>query len=351
MTVWVECPNCGGKVGIPDAAPTDMPCPMCKHALLTSRPLERTRRLPSDSVPSWMRPWGYAFTIIGGLAFVAGVIEEYSASRNPSMIAVIVGGLLNPIFFIGFPLGIYWVCRSKKSYPLAAIASGKPDSTVPCEELEHPLAAIASGKPDSTVPCEELEHPLAAIASGKPDSTVPCEVRDHPCKVDWVRQIKSDAINAYYKYGEFVTFVAMLAFVSLGIFFLSGIVNKSDKADGGTQQSGTGSSSHATSAQVGMRAFAVEVNEQPAVSEEETQDVIVAARDFKEEEILKPDMVRLVRVAKKNVPIGAFSSFKDIVDRWVKTAMLEGDPIVDRKLVCRQPSIDGLISGSHIRER
>ncbi len=28
MTVWLECPNCGGKVGIPDAAPTDMTCPM-----------------------------------------------------------------------------------------------------------------------------------------------------------------------------------------------------------------------------------------------------------------------------------------------------------------------------------
>jgi len=85
------------QVEIPDAAPSDFPCPMCKYALMTSRPLERTRRLPSDSAPSWMRPWGYAFTIIGGLAFAVGVIREYSASRNPPMVAVIVGGLLNPI--------------------------------------------------------------------------------------------------------------------------------------------------------------------------------------------------------------------------------------------------------------
>ena len=118
MTVWVECPNCGGKVGIPDAAPTDIPCPTCKYALLTSRPLERTRRLPNDSAPSWMRPWGYAFTIIGGLAFAAGVIDEYSASRDPPMVAVIVGGLLNSIFFIGLPLGVYWLRRSKKIIPL-----------------------------------------------------------------------------------------------------------------------------------------------------------------------------------------------------------------------------------------
>ena len=118
--------------------PRISPCPMCKYALLTSRPLERTRRLPSDSAPTWMRPWGYAFTIIGGLALASGVIGEYSASRNPPMVAVIVSGLLNPIFFIGFPLGVYWVRRSKKAHPLAAIDSGKPDSTVPCEEQEQP---------------------------------------------------------------------------------------------------------------------------------------------------------------------------------------------------------------------
>ncbi len=47
-------------------------------------------------------------------------------------------GPCNPVFFIGFPLGIYWLRRSKKSHPLAAIASGKPGSTVPCEELEQP---------------------------------------------------------------------------------------------------------------------------------------------------------------------------------------------------------------------
>ena len=67
------------------------------------------------------------------------------------------------------------------------------------------------------------------------------------------------------------------------------------------------------------------------VAEEETQEILVAARDFKEEEILKPDMVKLMRMAKA-VPPGAFSSFKDVEDRWVKTTMLEGDPIIEKKL-------------------
>ena len=70
----------------------------------------------------------------------------------------------------------------------------------------------------------------------------------------------------------------------------------------------------------------------PAAAEEESQEILVAARDFKEEEILKPDMVKTVRMSKSAVPVGAFSSFKDVEERWVKTTMLEGDPIVDKKL-------------------
>ena len=67
-------------------------------------------------------------------------------------------------------------------------------------------------------------------------------------------------------------------------------------------------------------------------AEEESQEILIAARDFKEEEILKPDMVKTMRTSKSAVPVGAFSSSKDVEERWVKTTMLEGDPIVDKKL-------------------
>src|SRR5271157_5081097 len=70
----------------------------------------------------------------------------------------------------------------------------------------------------------------------------------------------------------------------------------------------------------------------PAAPEEESQEILIAARDFKEEEILKADMVKTARTSKSAVPVGAFSSFKDVEERWVKTTMLEGDPIVDKKL-------------------
>jgi pilus assembly protein CpaB len=69
----------------------------------------------------------------------------------------------------------------------------------------------------------------------------------------------------------------------------------------------------------------------PAV-QEETQEILVAARDFREEEILKADMVKTTRTSKSAVPAGAFTSFDEVAERWVKTAMLEGDPIIDKKL-------------------
>ena len=67
----------------------------------------------------------------------------------------------------------------------------------------------------------------------------------------------------------------------------------------------------------------------------ETQDVLVAVQDFKVEEVLKPDTVKVVRMPKAAVPAGAFSSAKDVEDRWVQIGILEGEPIIDRKLAPR----------------
>ncbi len=65
---------------------------------------------------------------------------------------------------------------------------------------------------------------------------------------------------------------------------------------------------------------------------DDSQEVLVAARDFKAEEILKPDMVKLIRMVRSAVPAGSFSSFKDVEERWVRTTMIEGDVLVEKKL-------------------
>jgi pilus assembly protein CpaB len=67
-------------------------------------------------------------------------------------------------------------------------------------------------------------------------------------------------------------------------------------------------------------------------SMQETQDVLVAVRDLKIEELLKPDMVKVVQMPRANLPPGTFTSYKDVEDRWVQIKTLEDEPIVDRKL-------------------
>ncbi len=88
---------------------------------------------------------------LGGLAFVASAVTECQASRNPTLGIILFSACLNPLFFVGVPLGVYWVRRGKRSHPLAAIASGKPVGVVPSEEHEQPVAAHDSDRPGSTV--------------------------------------------------------------------------------------------------------------------------------------------------------------------------------------------------------
>ncbi len=74
------------------------------------------------------------------------------------------------------------------------------------------------------------------------------------------------------------------------------------------------------------------MGQEPNKAEEAAQDVLVAVRDIKEEELLKPDTVKVIRMAKSAVPVGAFSVPKDVEDRWVKTTLLEGDVVIEKKL-------------------
>lgn len=73
------------------------------------------------------------------------------------------------------------------------------------------------------------------------------------------------------------------------------------------------------------------------------QDVLVAARDVKVEEVLRPDMVKVVQRSRSDIPAGTFTSIKDVEDRWVQIKTLEGEPILDRKLAPKG-SPAGLIS-------
>lgn len=73
------------------------------------------------------------------------------------------------------------------------------------------------------------------------------------------------------------------------------------------------------------------------------QDVAVAARNLKVEEVLKQDMVKLVSMRGDAVPAGSFKSVAEVVDRGVQIPILSGEAILDAKLAVKG-SPAGLVS-------
>jgi pilus assembly protein CpaB len=65
---------------------------------------------------------------------------------------------------------------------------------------------------------------------------------------------------------------------------------------------------------------------------EEQQDVLVATRNIKAEEVLKSDMVEAKKYPLSQVPAGSFKSFKDLGERSVEIPILVGEPILEGKL-------------------
>ncbi len=64
----------------------------------------------------------------------------------------------------------------------------------------------------------------------------------------------------------------------------------------------------------------------------EMRDVLVAARDLNIEEAIKPDAVKVVKMARASVPVDGFAAAPDVEGRWVQIKTLEGEPILNRKL-------------------
>jgi Flp pilus assembly protein CpaB len=62
------------------------------------------------------------------------------------------------------------------------------------------------------------------------------------------------------------------------------------------------------------------------------RDVLVAARDLNVEEVVKPEAVKVVKMAKSSVPVDGFAAAPDVEGRWLMIKTLEGEPILNRKL-------------------
>jgi pilus assembly protein CpaB len=74
----------------------------------------------------------------------------------------------------------------------------------------------------------------------------------------------------------------------------------------------------------------------------EMRDVVVAIRDLKAEEIVKPEALAVVKMPKSSAPIGSFSTIAEVEDRWIQIPTLKDEPIVAAKLAPKD-SPPGLI--------
>jgi len=56
-----------------------------------------------------MRPWGWLLTWLGVVGFAASAYVNWKSGRETE---ALIAGLLNPLCFIGIPVGLYWLSRS-----------------------------------------------------------------------------------------------------------------------------------------------------------------------------------------------------------------------------------------------
>ncbi|HWB14472.1 MAG TPA: hypothetical protein VG826_34925 [Pirellulales bacterium] len=122
---WIACNGCRGEIGVPREwiGPT-IACPKCgsivamretgkvlwrppPEAAGVARPQSGSQAFSvgeSQGAHAWKRPAAAVFLTLGTLAFFSSAVIGGQGSIEAGLLA----GMLNPIFFVGVPLGWYW---------------------------------------------------------------------------------------------------------------------------------------------------------------------------------------------------------------------------------------------------
>ncbi len=108
---WIRCQKCRCEIGIPENPSGTIRCPKCSEVVFSIDEKTGIKWRPPAAAPDWMRPAGYVCTIIGVLGFIASFGVALQRAPSPDLLAATLSGILNPLFFVGLPLGIYWLRR------------------------------------------------------------------------------------------------------------------------------------------------------------------------------------------------------------------------------------------------
>ncbi|MFO0845836.1 MAG: SHOCT domain-containing protein [Gemmataceae bacterium] len=63
----------------------------------------------APSCPQWMAPWGWLFVWVGLVGYFASAYYRWNDFDSTQGL---IAGFLNPLFFLGVPIGLYWLGRS-----------------------------------------------------------------------------------------------------------------------------------------------------------------------------------------------------------------------------------------------
>lgn len=103
--------------------------------LVKGRPLFRPTEaecgssLPYDAMkrraPGWFLPAG----VVAIVSAILGFLASAAVAGKGNLFAGLFAGVLNPLFFVGLPLGVYWLWQHGKSLP-----AHSPSPVTPPEE-------------------------------------------------------------------------------------------------------------------------------------------------------------------------------------------------------------------------
>jgi len=116
---------------------------------------DRKAEKPERRVPGWFLPAGVASMVLAILGFLASA----AVGGRGDLFLGLFAGVLNPLFFVGLPLGIYWLVRyTRREQPYAKSPVSPPEESNPklthCPDCGRHVSRLATT-------CPHCGRPLA----------------------------------------------------------------------------------------------------------------------------------------------------------------------------------------------
>lgn len=154
LVLYVEMAGGGSRESCapPPTPSTSMPFQDQAQPDLSPLPSEA----PNLQCPGWLLPAGVVSLVLAVLGFLASA----ATGGKGNLFAGLLAGVLNPLFFVGLPLGIYWLWQHAKSaQPCSPSPPTSPGESNPkltaCPDCGRHVSRLAAM-------CPHCGRPLAA---------------------------------------------------------------------------------------------------------------------------------------------------------------------------------------------